>query len=534
MPKSTKKKGKKRQQKRAAKRGRAPRRSVGFLRDAVSYSNLVARTIALPSDYPPLRVPSINSTQKTAVVSLNAATQSQPVPSGSQRWMLINSPTTPVWTDCSIDGDLGRNVSCIAGTRTATYTANQTVFMGTIIGGSISTTAGPDFEEYVTSSTTPDYTSPTLPPLGFYNGRQFFYVASNENIGVGIVLTPVGANPLANPVGSATATLEYITPKGVVDFELPLAPNGVSGLGTGPIGWGGSIPAPGNWWRLRDVRAATDTTNFTAVNAGSYDIQFDIHLYAFSTGQQMMNNTVATTAVKFRPWPAARCIEGTTPVIYDACRITAASLRLTNVTALLKQEGSIYAARLNSRTVNVFNFDASSFSTVPVSEKHNLTLQKGLYTYLAPGDDLQFKEHLTVCDPNIGSGGSPIIPLLHLDDMRMVNCAIVGDPDVTTTSQLNVTFDMHLEFMSGSQLFPPGVTLVSPLDYSAAVTALCTTGYFFENPSHYAALARLVLNGLKVAWPVLRQSAAVGLRAGGAHMFTTLGKAMTSRLEQHL
>lgn len=517
------------QRRRTAKRGRAPRKSVGQLRDAVAYSNMVARTIALPSDYPPLRIPSINSTQKTAVVALNAATQSEVVSTTAQRWMLIHSPVAPVWTDCAVASDYGRYVTVVEGTRFSGW--GTTVNVADVFS-SVSSAPGAEFELYSANTSVEDTTATTLPPIGVYNGKQFVYVANNELLCPYVHIDPIGAYPASSPAGNLVVTMEFWTPKGVVDHEFVLLPGALTGLGSGNVGWAASGGPNGSWYRIRDLRLA-ENASFTAT-AGAYEMQFQLRIAIISSGQTMINNTVATTDVKFRPWPAARCIEASTPVIYDSCRITAASLRLTNVTALLKQEGSIYAARLNARTTNVFNFTSSTFSGVPVSEKHNLSLQKGLYTYLAPGQDLQFKEHLVALDRNVSPNNAAIVPLLHLDDLQMVNCAIVGDPDLTTSSQLNATFDMHIEFMSSSQLFPTGVTLINPIDYSAAVTALCTTGYFFENPSHYAALARLVLNGLKIAWPMLKQSAAYGVRAGGAHLFTTMGKAMTSKLEQHL
>lgn len=101
------------------------------------YSGLedLAKTIALPEDYPPHRMPTFPALERTAVMSF-MDTAVVPVAGGTSTSLaLFRSPTYPLWAPGSMPGSMysmgGRGIALASGTE------NVTVFkeLGTITAG---------------------------------------------------------------------------------------------------------------------------------------------------------------------------------------------------------------------------------------------------------------------------------------------------------------------------------------------------------------------------------------------------------------
>jgi len=240
-------------------------------------------------------------------------------------------------------------------------------------------------------------------------------------------------------------------------------------------------------------------------------------------GQNEFGTFTSLPYTRFMPFPPSNFLEPDVNV-YSECRITANSLLLSNTTAVVNLEGSVFAGRLDTNRFDIFNGNQVSLSTLPPFEKYNGLLRNGVYSFLPPGQDVEMRQHIQAFKV-----GRPT-PLIHLDALGSVNMIILADQSTSTHTQMNVTNDFHLEFCSCSQKFPIGVSVIPVSEYQAAVIALTKAGYFYENPTHIGAVAAAVMRGLQAAWPVLRPSLVVGAKAAANHLLTTA----RGMAEQHL
>jgi hypothetical protein len=246
------------------------------------------------------------------------------------------------------------------------------------------------------------------------------------------------------------------------------------------------------------------------------------------------------TAGKHVLLPAFSPLESTTSVApYSNSRATAAALLLTNVSKVQVKQGTIQAARLQNRTDKFWSWSKPTLSVVHPSERYYGAAEVGAYTYTAPTqsserfrDSVKSYSLYTTFNPPAISTDVVYVPAPFIDCDDPFNALLIEEDAVAVDETLfAVTCDLHIEFRTSSSLFAIGVSGMPLEQYHACQLALAQTGYFFENSTHWANLASLVMRGLRVALPVV----APGL-VGPANAISTLynaGKSIMMRTKRN-
>jgi hypothetical protein len=200
------------------------------------------------------------------------------------------------------------------------------------------------------------------------------------------------------------------------------------------------------------------------------------------------------------------------PFIYSSTRVNAFSMLVQNCTAVLQKEGTVTAVRLPSSKKWFSDATANGLTLatdgIAAGERYFGLLEKGFYTYVAP--DQRTSQFSTCVINAIGSSSYPIFPLAACAYAHVVS---LDDLDKTQVSNFAITLDEHIEFRNTSQLFDIGISTLPLEDWHRAQVALASFGYFFENPTHLAVIARLARAAATTLWPIVRPHvAAVGMK----------------------
>lgn len=477
-------------------------------------ASALGQTLSLPMEHRPMRLPEPGSVRYTAALSLNATEQAIAVdgmpdldPFTKQRWLLIQSPSVPLWRDTK---------GVFPNLWTARLAFRQNGFTGAATLQGVTPFAMPNtFDEvFDWSPSTPlSEAKPSTTVLGRAVGCDWQYVPYGSQFWVGLNL-------------SALAT----TFAGTLDVHLDLFDGGDITTNTYPIGtsgspqitgWFGSVYTPqlGSPVWVRVTQITNRDSSYNVSGAGT--LLSNVYSFVLPEGATTLTTAASTLMRGLFPLPSATLIDGSaTTAPYQSSRLTAASLLLTNVTAELNKEGSILAARLNPAQFNVFNFDTANLSGVHSVEKANLALKTGIYSYVAP-QVLPLRDHC-VKRRSTNGGSSGMIPIVYLEDLPYANCIILSDQNAATPSQMNVTFCMHLEFMTSLQIFPIGYSKLSVDAYHEALVALAGTGFFFENPTHWANVVSAIKRALSASWPFLKPALISGAKAAGTALLSSL------------
>jgi hypothetical protein len=221
--------------------------------------------------------------------------------------------------------------------------------------------------------------------------------------------------------------------------------------------------------------------------------------------------------------------------------MNAGALLASNVTQVLKKEGVIRAVRADTEKHNPFAITSvDGFIPQQIAQ---LALETGMYTYLLPGNERQYYTwvELVLNSSDFVPGyedftqTQPVrlpLPVLHLPTMGFANVALVTDSGTSDPTSLALQWDMHLEFTADSQLFSSGVSVLTLEDLRSATTALQSAGVFYENPTHFAALAAVVSKAVSFAWPLLAPAARAAALAGAQSLVQNIGSRMTSYMNQ--
>lgn len=196
---------------------------------------------------------------------------------------------------------------------------------------------------------------------------------------------------------------------------------------------------------------------------------------------------------------------GNSTIPYQSTRLTAVGALFTNVTKLLNKEGVVYSARLSPANIDVFNFAQTDIVAVHPAEKAQLALEHGFYTYCPPSTDLAlFQDYTCAAVPQSGAWTQTDCPYYRLDNTALVNAFVFVDSDATTTTNLAVTLDWHIEFRTTSTLFQIGLSGVTLETLHQAQLALVQLGFFYNNDDHKS-----------IAMKVLPKIAAIAKAYGG-------------------
>lgn len=199
---------------------------------------------------------------------------------------------------------------------------------------------------------------------------------------------------------------------------------------------------------------------------------------------------------------------------YESCRSTAAAALFSNVTSVLNKEGTVGAIRLPKDETSVWALRdpyTAYVSDVKATDRYFGPLEKGFYAFTTPDASSEvFRDHV---QHTLRVGRKMVV--FHLDAFDYIAPFRLSDLNTGNSTTMAVTVSRHLEFRSTTSLFPTDFSRASLESYHLAQMAIARTGTFYENPVHLATIARVVLNGVKALYPVIRPHIAPAAAAVG-------------------
>lgn len=460
--------------------------------DLVSMPTL-CKTISLPGDYPPVRLPTYPAIERTSVLPFNA-TLTTTVPSTGLRGMLVKSSTMPLWTDAPTPTSVSWAAHWPAnkGISSTAFDTFQRVPSAVMHGSwSRNTTAG------VTTLTA------SSPPAGYCilgesDNIPYLYVPS----GATVVYVLWGAS---SPSGDAVLALEYVDAGGqVTSTEQTLT--GVSA--------GKCFSAAAGFSQTCFMRPLS----FSALNGSSAKGVTIV----VGNAELALTYGLDATAVSFYGTPRQVMLPAVKPPALDVSvipfsntRVTALSALFTNVTKVLNKEGTVMAGRFNPTTQDVFDIVMADYSQLAPSEKYFFGLEKGFYTYVPLQTDVaEFADDVFDVFQSSSAAVDPArTPWLHLGRTALLSCFRFDDPDGGTNLAVNV--DWHVEYRNSSVLWPVAISALSLEEAHRAQLVCLEAGFFFDNVDHKFILS-MVSKGLGLVAPMLKNRAPAIASAGMA------------------
>ncbi len=476
---------------------------------AMGPAAIAADTMCMPGQFKPLRLPGPGTSIESTAVVAYQGNSSLTVGSSQYKVMLANVPAAPLWVPVQVQPHVvvfTENVGTIDASNGMTPPDAQGQPPQAIVRPS--------------GATANSYSSY---PFVKHDGKVWSLIPRDSS-GAAVafiqgVVWAVNESLTTFAAGSTGAIrLQFEMSDGVKsetkDFEAMTTqfPDNGYGFLTANIN-----VYDYSYIRLVEMDCGTNLSNTFSFSTGSSRATvFSGIAYGTVTFSTAVTwKTTPFTAV----WPDPNTVsmESATSVVpYRNTRLTAASALFSNTTKIINKEGIINAARVDTKARNAFTL--SSTSGIPPTQRVMQVLEKGLYTYLNSGTEGTFLDAHYECGYGTFSDlrGNwtqyALFPLVDTEELGFVNVAFLNDPDGGTN--LAYTVDQHLEFVCSSQLFSVGLSPMTLEDLRSAKIALQSAGVWFENPTHLAALAGLVMRSVRVAWPLLRPAARAAAMAG--------------------
>lgn len=461
----------------------------------------LAKTIALPKEHAPVRLPSFPSLERTAVIGFSAPSTLPISADNTAKVALMRSPTWPTWGEYSLNSAAyGVTYAC----------ANQ--------AGATSTDRTVDVSPGIC-----DWANGNRPAQGLQVG----YAGTVEPV---FKYPIVGVDDACGPIpfvwvpknwsaifviGGLSSVLSTVALSGSLTVDLWSSPGETyqayaSAMGAYSLGAGNTAAAlaldpglSGRWIRPRFMSFAGASFSTTCLNTF---IHFAVGCGSWSYGTSTSTPGLLTLT------GAAKT--GFIPLVYSAefsnsampwysARLTAASLLVTNVTPVLNKAGTALGGRIAPQIQSVWDVDSAYLNNIHPLEKAWLPLETGMYTYCPPsGDLLDFKDHTMVTSPDETVPRFLVqaksCPVFRLDNNALANVAFLTAGNQPETFALTTTW--HLEFRTTSALFDIGISTLTLETLHKAQISLSEAGYFFENPTHGVILNR-VLKAVKSYGP---------------------------------
>jgi len=483
----------------------------------------LAKAIALPHEHAPQRFPSFPALERTAVMGFSVPTN-WVTGSGttSNKFMLARQAVYPLWGDIMTTSSWAYSITyapAFAGNVTAETTFGPNVQFPTI--GNVTAS----LEQVGISGTNSSLV--TTPVMGFDQGTgpsPWIYAPINSSIT--IYLGTVTQNSNAN--GSSaylslqiwTAPGEYTTRSVGITKQTVTTNYGEGYATTNPPALVTSSAATGGIWIRPALYEVTDATRMITVKGATIVVSSFIAGPAFTwSNAQQGTMTVSGSANNPVHLPLVIAPEiNTSPLPWQACRTTAASVLLTNTTQVLNKAGTFLGGRISPAVTNPFLVPRSYIANLHPAEKQQLCAEEGFYTYSPPSTDLaNFWDHTPVIGPTYPGSidvTTAMPPFYRLDNDALVNIVYFDD---SVAANFSVTVDWHIEFRTSSALWQIAVSTMPLETLHSAQLLLHGVGYFFSNKWHLTLMK--ILSHLKAVSPVL----------GIAH---TMGKMLISNKPQ--
>lgn len=462
----------------------------------------LCKTICLPGDYSPVRLPTYPAVERTSVLALNA-TDTYPVgppdaKSAPTRGLLFKHSVFPLWLDQnSTATSLGDSrplgwwmewaVKAQAASGDVLVLPNAYAWGS----GSGNTTNGVLINDMTALR--------SYVPVGELESEPYLYTGKGS---YGIYVKV----PTGSPTGTIDIVIDCATPGGEKRQQIYTL-NAVAG------GWFASILSDGYFVRPSGI---TQTSSSFAANSVTIVACSAVATTSDPRVLTVTSNGIVPFTTQSGVTPATLAVPSMLPffnapgldvsrIPFSNTRCTAVSALFTNVTKALNKEGTVLAGRLNPTSMNVMNFSASSFATVLPCEKYYYGLETGFYTF-APlvSNSEEFSD-----DVYSRAGESSFTPWMHLGNKGLINSFIFSDPDGDTILAINL--DWHIEFRNSSVLWPVAISGVSLETAHQVQLALLEAGFFYDNTIHTAILNGL-MNAVNRIMPAMKAAGRLALR----------------------
>jgi len=398
----------------------------------------IAKTIMLPHENPPIRLPTFPNLERTAVCSFetNMETISSQFGLSVRRYALIRSPGAPFWLDQKVqDTDTSRA-------------------MYGYLFDAISTLD--------TDNPTP-YAVGSHAPLGYEGGDYWLYVPCVFD-GTSLTTSAMHFHAESNDIemrytctyddGSQSSFTQTITTGTVI----------LTGAATRSA-----------WVRIDSMKALSGLARLVVFAIAGARALWP----AFSPPQ---------ANVSLAP--------------YASTRVTALSLLATNVSRVQIKQGTITGARFSSNTPAFWTVLPSHVNGVHPAERYYGAAENGAYLVAPPTQDSEmFRESVLpfITFDSCSSGGAwftnavtTYSPVVYFNSDDPFLSLFISEEVSIDETVMALTVDIHLEFRTSSPLFQVGISAIPLETYHAAQLVVAQAGYFYENSTHWKELAMKV------------------------------------------
>lgn len=208
------------------------------------------------------------------------------------------------------------------------------------------------------------------------------------------------------------------------------------------------------------------------------------------------------TTLMLPAFPPAEFYNSTIP--YQRTRLNSSAALFTNVSAVMKKEGTVLAGRLKSTFVEPWMFTEADINSIHPSLRYYGPLEKGLYTFTTPSSNIEVLGDRVVTIQSVALPSITQQPIVDFTDMGVYNAFIFRDVGSDSGGTvLAASLYVHLEFEAVSSLFVPGVSTRTLESLHAAEVAMLKFGHFHENPLHWAALKAAVTGAMRLVAPMV-------------------------------
>jgi hypothetical protein len=463
----------------------------------------LAQVQAVPHEYPPLRLPTFPSIERTSVLKFVANAQTS-VESREKVFILRRDPVVPVWHSAPFTTALTQVYTFDPSTSGLYQKPN----FPNLQGGNYDVSILTDTKPFATLlfPATPVQTIPWI--LGKSSKENWYYIPCGM---VGIVSVLVDASPAG---GAWELTFES-----TLDFST----NDASAAATVASTLSGNyinfvVPAEG-FFRPLTINVQTAVGN--ALQISSVYVGFTSNgTVPFTTP-----SAPASTIYPFIPL-LSQPIEPGVPQIYEGARANAVAMLISNSTAVLNKEGTVEAYRVQDSGSMVLNYTTAIGNLTRFSEhaappdRYLGLMEKGIYAFTIPDQgSANFR------DWTMQLWGGQTVSLVQLDNAAYD--FVIGCTDLTAgATNLSITIDIHLEFRNATMLWPIGVSMVPLEEWHKAQLALHKIPCFHENPLHLAAIAGVA----RAAAMRLAPYAIPLLRSAGQYVLDKTISSISSRI----
>lgn len=458
----------------------------------------LARQIALPHEYAPVRFPSFPALERTALMGFCQPSTISVDPAAPTKVALFRQAAYPLWTTQPEASTTRYSfMAGWAGTTKAVSNATSQVGSWTqsyrdvcllSTGAFGATTVG--LCRVVQGVAHPTCLRPIMAIDAACGQQPFLYCPNGYSVGVVGVFN---VNSISQ-AGTMDFTIEEWVAPGTTET---VCYRGTAFGATDEASYASlNVEQRGRWLRVSEAFISFDAN----LNLNAVDVLTNAFLVTANGAQTFLNGvgnpqvTINNGASAITPFlPAAYPAEfSNSRLPWYAARTTASACLMSNVSQVLNKAGTVLAGRLSPNAYNAFSVESSTVNMLHPAEKAWLPLETGFYTFVPPSTDMASFWDYTVHAALVtvkGIAAEDEVPVFRLDNDSLYNVAFLTSGSVAETMAL--TLDWHIEFRTSSALFQIGLSNMTLESLHQAQLLLTTVGFFFENQNHKTILSKI-------------------------------------------